>query len=331
MSINYLPTKPPTPSPKKKPPTQTPPNPLTRPSRKIPAYNLRPNFNTGDDLAGTIHSVGSKIYEFRPGDRVATFHEMMTPGGSFAEYAIGCQHTTFHLPPNVSYEAGATLPLAAMTAAIGLHLRLGLPHPWTPVPDGQKTPLLVYGGASAVGAYAIQLASLANLHPIIAIAGRGATFVEGLIDRGKGDTIVDYRNGDERLIQDIRSALGDSKLRYAFDAVSEKGSYRNICKVLERTGRLTLVLPVKEEGVDSGIPESVDRSVTMVGEAHKGDKEFAYVMFKYMVRGLAQGWFRAHPFEVVEGGLETGVEKGLRWLQEGRNSGCKYVFRIGDA
>jgi NADPH:quinone reductase-like Zn-dependent oxidoreductase len=28
----------------------------------------------------------------------------MAPGGSFAEYAVGWQHTTFHLPNNLSFE-----------------------------------------------------------------------------------------------------------------------------------------------------------------------------------------------------------------------------------
>jgi NADPH:quinone reductase-like Zn-dependent oxidoreductase len=60
--------------------------------------------NTGDDIAGIVHSVGSDVYEFQPGDRVASFHEMMSPGGSYAEYAIGWQHTTFKIPKNVSFE-----------------------------------------------------------------------------------------------------------------------------------------------------------------------------------------------------------------------------------
>ena len=42
--------------------------------------------NTGDDIAGVVHAVGSDVVEFKPGDRVAAFHEMMAPHGSFAEY-----------------------------------------------------------------------------------------------------------------------------------------------------------------------------------------------------------------------------------------------------
>jgi NADPH2:quinone reductase len=249
---------------------------------------------------------------------------MMTAGGSFAEYAVGWSWTTFHIPKTVSFEEAATLPLAAMTAAIGLHLRLGLPEPWRPATE--PTPLVVYGGAAAVGAYVIKLARLANIHPIIAVAGRAEKFVEGLIDRSKGDTIVDYRKGDEAVVSGIKDALKGQKLHYAFDATSEHNSYTNIVQVLEAAGHLTLVLPGKKY---EGIPESVHKTETMVGSAHKDDKNFAHIYFRYLARGLAEGFFTPHPHEVVPGGLE-GVEKGLRNLKEGKASGVKYVFKVGE-
>lgn len=249
---------------------------------------------------------------------------MMTPGGSFAEYAVGWQHTTIHLPKNVSFEEASTIPLAALTAAIGLHQRLALPDPWTPAKE--PTPLVVYGGAAAVGAYVIKLASLANIHPIIAVAGRGEKFVEGLIDRSKGDAIVDYRKGDEAVVQGIKDALKGAKLNYAYDATSEHNSYTNIVQVLEPTGHLTLILPGKKY---EGIPESVVKTTTSVGEAHKGDKDYAYVIFRYIARGLAEGWFKPHPHEVIPGGLE-GVQQGLKNLKEGKASAVKYIFKIGD-
>lgn len=294
--------------------------------RKIPEWVPDYAANSGDDIAGIVHSVGSGVWEFKPGDRVASFHEMMSPHGSFAEYAVGWSWSTFHIPSKLSFEEAATLPLAAMTAAIGLHQRLGLPDPWTPLKEGQEEPLVVYGGASAVGAYVIQLAQLANIHPIIAVAGRGEKFVEGLIDRSKGDTIVDYRKGNEAVVQGIKDALKGKKLNYAYDAVSEHNSYTNIVQVLQPDGHLTLVLPGKKY---EGIPDSVKQTITSVGEAHKGDKEFAYIYYRYLARGCAEGFFKPHPHEVVSGGLR-GVEEGLRNLKEGKASGIKYVFRIGE-
>ncbi|KAF3035277.1 hypothetical protein E8E11_005099 [Didymella keratinophila] len=291
---------------------------------KIPELVPDYNANSGDDIAGIVHSVGSNVWEFKKGDRVASFHEMMTPGGSFAEYAVGWQHTTFHLPKELSFEDAATIPLAAMTAALGMHQRLGLPDPWTPATS--PTPLVVYGGAAAVGAYAIKLANLANIHPIIAVAGRGEKFVEGLIDRSKGDAIVDYRKGNEAVVQGIKDALKGQKLWYAFDATSEHGSYTNIVQVLEPEGHLTVVLPGKKY---EGVPESVKLTTTNVGASHKDDKDYAYIMFRYFARGLAEGFFKPHPYEVIPGGLE-GVQKGLENLRDGKASGVKYVFRIAE-
>ncbi|KAH7385952.1 chaperonin 10-like protein [Pyrenochaeta sp. MPI-SDFR-AT-0127] len=289
--------------------------------------------NIGDDIAGIVHSVGSNVYEFKPGDRVASFHELFAPNGSFAEYAVGWQHTTFHIPKNVSFEEASTLPLAVMTAAIGLHPRLGLPLPWAPATE--PIPLVVYGGASAVGAFAIKLAVRANIHPIIAVAGRATSFVESLIDRSKGDTIIDYRSGDEAVVKGIKDALKGAALLHAFDATAEKGSYTNIIEVLDPNGKLTLVLPAP----DGAIPKTITSSWTSVGDSHGpgevagliiGDqRDFAHVYYRYLARGLAQGWFKPHPLEVVPGGLE-GIQKGLTSLKEGKASGFKYVFRIAD-
>ena len=64
--------------------------------------------NSGDDIAGIIEAVGENVTEFKKGDRVAAFHEMMAPHGSFAEYAISWAYSTFHLPKKTSFEEVGT-------------------------------------------------------------------------------------------------------------------------------------------------------------------------------------------------------------------------------
>jgi hypothetical protein len=216
-----------------------------------------------------------------------------------------------------------------MTAAIGLYLRLGLPEPWRSATE--PIPLVVYGAASAVGTYAIQLAQKSNIHPLICVAGRAKDHVEGLIDRSRGDTIIDYRDGDEAVVAGLKKALegqGLPPLLHAFDAVSEKGSYVNVSKVLAKGGKITLVLPGKEY---DEIPEGIEKSVTSVGCVHKGegDKDFGYVFFRYIARGLEKGWFKPQKQEVVPGGL-GGIQAALQDLKDGKASAVKYVFRIAD-
>lgn len=60
--------------------------------------------NQGDDIAGFVHAVGPGVLAFKPGDRVAAFHEIGAPGGSYAEYAVAWDHTTFHIPDKTSFE-----------------------------------------------------------------------------------------------------------------------------------------------------------------------------------------------------------------------------------
>jgi len=78
---------------------------------KLPEIRNDWIMNQGDDIAGIVEKVGDKVYEFKPGDRVAAFHRMVTPHGSYAEFAIAPAHTTFHIPKETSFEGEFTLPL----------------------------------------------------------------------------------------------------------------------------------------------------------------------------------------------------------------------------
>ncbi|KAF2840937.1 GroES-like protein [Patellaria atrata CBS 101060] len=284
---------------------------------KVPEWTSQ-TLNHGDDIAGIVHKVGANVTEFKPGDRVAAFHEMVTPGGSYAEYALSWAYTTFHIPNNISFEEASTLPLASMTAAVGLYQSstLSLPPPWSPHPPSfPPTPLIIYGASTAVGAYALQLASLSNVHPIIAVAGRGIPFVRTLLDESKGDKVVDYRSGN--VVAELKKALGGEGVRWAFDAVSERGSYGYIGEVMRPPPKLTTVLFTSDY---SALPPHIQHSQTSVGSVHKDAQDFGYVFFRYFSRLLADGRLRPHPHEVVPGGL-GGVETVVRRGKGGR-AGC---------
>ncbi|KAF4978862.1 hypothetical protein FZEAL_4822 [Fusarium zealandicum] len=291
---------------------------------KVPEWIVKEPSNQGDDIAGIVHQVGANVTEFKTGDRVAAFHQMLTPHGSYAEYALAWQHTTFHIPAHTSFEEAAAIPLAAMTAAIGLYLRLGLPEPWRPATEPR--PLVIYGAASSVGAYAVQLAQRSNIHPLICVAGKSTSHVEKFIDRSKGDTIVDYRDGDEAVVEGLKKAIGGQQLFHAFDAVSERGSDVNLGKVLAKDSTIVLVLPGKEH---PGIPSHVKQTVTNVGQVHRDDKDFGHIFYRYLARGLQDGWFKPQPQEVVPGGL-GGIQTALENLKEGKANAVKYVFRISE-
>ena len=71
---------------------------------KLPRLWASEAMNHGDDIAGYVEDVGTAVTAFKKGDKVAAFHEMKTANGSYAEYAIAWEHTTFHLPEATSFE-----------------------------------------------------------------------------------------------------------------------------------------------------------------------------------------------------------------------------------
>ncbi|KAK9324878.1 chaperonin 10-like protein [Lipomyces orientalis] len=305
---------------------------------KVPLYSNRPH-NSGDDIAGTIVSVGKSVLEFKPGDRVAAFHQMGAPHGSFAEYAIAYAYTTFHIPDSVTFEEAATIPLTSLTAAYGLWDILGLPTPWRPATE--DIPLLIYGASTSVGSYAIKLAKLAGIHPVIGVAGSSAHVA---LEAG-ADVVVDYRNNED-IAGSIRTHLRPGqKLLYAWDTVSEHGSYLHVIKALESGLGLHHSIKAAEAAHESRLclilPEcsfnDIDTTKTKFGianaaVAHGEDaarRDFAYVFYRQVAKWLQEGKFAGHRYKIVGGGLD-GVAKGLKELKDGQVSGSKNIFRIRD-
>jgi NADPH:quinone reductase-like Zn-dependent oxidoreductase len=189
----------------------------------------------------------------------------------------------------------------------------------------------------------VKLAVLSNIHPIVAVAGRGLDFVETLIDRSRGDTIIDYRQGDDAVVEALKAALGGEEPEFAFDAVSEKGTISNICRVLNKsTGKIAVVLDIPSDLIPEGISRintavetsQVDLSneeSTLSSSKGKnvGITHFTTVMLKFIGRGLNEGWFSPHPHEIVPGGLH-GLESALTRLKSGSVSARKLVVRISD-
>lgn len=71
---------------------------------KRPKWRPDNAINQGDDIAGYVEAVGEGVRKFRQGDKVAAFHEMGSPHGSYGEYAIAWEYTTFHLTEKTSFE-----------------------------------------------------------------------------------------------------------------------------------------------------------------------------------------------------------------------------------
>ncbi|KAK9450765.1 chaperonin 10-like protein [Limtongia smithiae] len=291
---------------------------------KYPLFGKR-SFNSGDDIAGYVEAVGEKVFEFKKGDRVAAFHEMGTPHGSFAEYAVAYDYTTFLLPPSVSFEEAATLPLVYLTASYGLFTVLKLPLPFQNVTE--DIPLLVYGASTSVGAFTVKLAKLAGISPVIGVAGAGKEFAKSI----GADYVIDYRDNDH-VAADIRAVLKPGqKLLHVFDTVSERGSLENVAAAVDAGAMVSTILPgLKYPPLDA--VTTLTHKDASVAWAHNGtaaEKNLAYVMLRMLTKWLADGAITAHPHIVKEGGL-AGVADALKDLYDFKISAAKYVFRIAD-
>ena len=298
--------------------------------------------NSGDDVAGIVEATGCDVKDFHKGDRVAGLHELGTRGGSFAEYAILNEWTTFHIPEHISFEQACTVPMASLMAAIGFFGLLKITAgPWASSAD-RKTPLVIYGASSAMGTTIIQYAKMVDVHPLICVVGNGIELAEKLLKPEKGDVVVDYRKGDDAVVQGIRSALKGEKLEYAFDAVSAHGSWINIGQVLDPHGKITLVLP----GTREELSPTVEQTCTMAGSLWKdlkfqksgvqGDlglkvhgRKFGLIFSRLVGRWLGDGRLAIYPYRKEPGGL-AGLEGALKSLRGNKTTGFKHVILIAD-
>lgn len=215
---------------------------------------------------------------------------------------------------------------------MALFRNLKLPTPWNPATA--STPFVVYGASSSVGSYAIKLARNSNIHPIIAIAGKGTPFVHSLLDSTKGDAVFDYREGPDEVIRKIRQHLKDGEygqVRHGLDPGMGGTSQKFLTEIVAPDGAIDLVMP---SDIDVG---SATKTTTFVGTVHHQDngafgsdaRDLGLVTCRWFTKALQAGTFKGHPFEVKAGGLE-GVEQALKDLKDGKQSAVKYVFRIAD-
>jgi NADPH2:quinone reductase len=183
---------------------------------------------------------------------------------------------------------------------------------------------------------------LSNIHPIIAIAGRGGSTVSPLLDLSKGDVLIDHRQDRSALVKEIRSKA--SKIEFAFDSISIPETISLLGEVVDpSTGTIAIVLKPEEQlKVPSGVkvplvfapvlwePASNDvGDESSANSSYVGLKAFGYVYYHYLIYALSGNLISSHPAEVVPGGL-NGIPTGLRNLRDGVKSGVKFLFKIED-
>ena len=135
----------------------------------------------GCDIAGRVEAVGRHVKQFQAGDEV--FGVTGFSGGGFAEYVSATEDKLALKPANLSFEAAAAVPIAALTALQGLRDK-GRIQP------GQK--VLVDGASGGVGTFAIQIAKSFGAEVTAVCSTRNADTARSL---GAGN-VIDYARED---------------------------------------------------------------------------------------------------------------------------------------
>jgi NADPH:quinone reductase-like Zn-dependent oxidoreductase len=172
----------------------------------------------GNDVAGVVVRVGSRVRRFRPGDEVYA-----RPGqdriGAFAELISINEDDLALKPKQLSMEEAAAVPLVGLTAWQALIERANLKK-------GQK--VLIHAGSGGVGTFAIQLAK----HVGATVATTTSTANIDLVRRLGADVVIDYRKDDfERILHDydvVLHSLDDETLKKSLRVLKPGGKIISI-------------------------------------------------------------------------------------------------------
>lgn len=237
---------------------------------------------------------------------------------------------TAKIPDNLDYDDTATIPLAFDTASTGLYndnkYGCGLTPPWELHGIGKysATPIVILGGASAVGSFVIQLALLSGFAPVIATAS--LTHEEYL--KSLGATHVFDRHGSASDLQAfVRTHTGFKYgIKYVYDAISLPETQQVGWSLLGHKGHLVTTLPVlvkEEQGLER-------QAIRTFGSPYADENKELLKGSRGMIsEWLEAGTLKPLNYEVLPNGLE-GIIEGLERLKKGQVSGKKLVAHPQD-
>ncbi|GAD91887.1 oxidoreductase, zinc-binding dehydrogenase family protein [Paecilomyces variotii No. 5] len=267
----------------------------------------------GEEVAGTVVEVGSDVTRFKKGDSVlgltAAFLTKKNSDAGFQQYTLVEENIASTIPKGLSFETAAGIPLGVATAAAGLfqegYLGLRLPCA-SPVPKNGHT-VLIWGGASAVGSSAIQLAVNAGYEVITTASPKNFD----LIKRLGASEVFDYNS--PTVVQDLVDALSSKSFAGALDAVNSGGAIQASTEVLSKLNGSKSLATVSV--IPDGLPETV--IVKRVLATTIKDNAVGKAVFQeFLPAALADGRFVPLETVAVGKGLES-IQSGLDTLKKG--------------
>ncbi|KAF8678719.1 GroES-like protein [Rhizoctonia solani] len=214
----------------------------------------------GIDGAGVVEVIGPEVTDFKVGDRV--FFEGIYRSSNettFQEKTIVETDLISKIPDNITDDQASTIPVGTIAAFFGLFQKTGVDVPVNgPTANGKG--VLVLGGSSSVGQFAIQLARIAGFSPIVTTASaQHNDFLKSL-----GATHVFGRDVDAKTIQSSFSM----PVALVLDAISTDSTQSFALDILTTPSlapgaHLSIVLPLADS----------------VKEKNRGDKVTVHAVY----------------------------------------------------
>ncbi|KAL5525549.1 hypothetical protein ACEPAG_6885 [Sanghuangporus baumii] len=282
----------------------------------------------GLDSAGTIAEIGEGVEGFTKGDRVLHEGNFKNDYGTFQQYTVAPAEITAKIPPNITFDEAATVSLCLVTAAASLYGHIYYPEgatkykaAWEEGGEGlyRGKSILVIGGSTSVGQYAIQLAKLSGFSSIIATASlHNADLLKSI-----GAThVIDRKSPD--VSAEIRKVLNSAPLEFLLDVVSR--AEQESWSLVAPGGTL---ISIKHVEIDKNSEKYKDKTFinTIFGSAHiPGLREMGVSLYSKLTGLLQRGTIKPNRVEVLPNGL-AGITEGLDRLRKNEVSGKKLVVR----
>jgi len=250
----------------------------------------------GEDGAGTVTAVGKNVRRFKKGDRVAYYGIGIffgdTTCSSYQLYSKIREDLAFKVPLSVSLDRAASIPVGFATAIYGLYSEqaLNLPLPGASV-EPKDDVVIVYGGSSCCGMFAIQVAKQAGYKVLTYASARHREWLTGL----GAFAVIDYKDAN-KAVQETREALGGQKIAFAFDAISHPDS-TSILKQFVPANKITTTLP-------TGFKDESGPSTDIQSANCFNEPKLAPFTSKYLETLLEEGRLVPMNTDIRKGGLE---------------------------
>lgn len=335
---------------------------------KLAAYGMAvPDSGCGCDFSGTVIAIGANVTGFEIGEQVYSVNSgyqlanKNLLGTAYAEYVFADPALTvksalsYHPPLKgtqdlikagkvTSFEAAASIPLAALTAALSLsHFFKGqiefLPDGSIKSKDSNASSkyILIWGGATSVGQYGIQIAKAAGYKVVTTASPKNFEYLASL----GVEKIFDYHQAD--VSEKIKEHVG-SNLVHVFDTVSVQDSWKlSYQSIPEAVKNINMVSTLPFTELDVG-PKHVEVNMLQeyvfipsqnriaLSQEPKNDGQRQYItaaqFTKCITARINSGKFFHNPVRIFEKTGVENIEEAVEYFRNANVSAYKFIVKF---